>query len=591
MSVSKRHVLAGGGEARALARSVDWAATSMGPVDTWPEHVRLAVELCLSSGFPMMTCWGPDLVQVYNDSCGQLLGKGHPTAMGQHARDCWSDVWGVLGPRFERVMSGGEPTFDDDLLLLSDRHGFMEESYFTLSMSAVWDPAGAVAGVVVIHEETTRAILEARRLRLAADLASSVIGAPTDRDACATAARALCRSAEDVPYAMFYLIDGVASGARLAGCAGVKPGGRLSPELVPFPSPSGADDVEDPWGLTALGRGGHLIRVDELPGATDELPAAPWKLSHREALVLPIATPSQERPIGALIAGVSPSCRVDDGYRAFLGKVTEVIGASVAAARRHEDARRRTEALAHAVEARSRFMAGVAHELRTPLNAIVGHVDLLREGITGRLSGRQLQHVDRVRAAAVHLKGLIEEILAFSRFEVGAEDLHLGETNVGLLANELADLLDPLIRERGLQLDVRLPEDLRPIRTDAVKLRQILMNLLANAQKYTDAGRIELVVEQEPDGSVAAAVTDTGPGIARSDQDRIFEPFWRVPGSVERTGTGLGLTLARSLARLLGGDVLLHSEPGAGSTFTVRIPDLREPSEPDQPQAGGHLTA
>ena len=586
MSVPRRDVLAGGGEVRALARTVDWAATPMGAVETWPEHARTAVDLCLESGFPMMVCWGADLVQIYNDAHRRLLGGRHPAAMAQRGRDCWSDVWGVLGPLYERVMSRGESVFEEDLLLLLDRHGFVEESYFTLSISPIRDPSGGVAAALVTSAETTERVLEVRRLRIAGEVVTRSVAARTSREALAAAARVLSRNARDVPYALLYLIDAPGSGAQLAGWSGLTPGGRLAPERISISARNGS---EDPWRLADLDRGGHVIRMEELPGVEAELPTGPWALAHREALVLPVAAPGQERFVGALVAGLSPARRLDDGYRAFFGMVTDAIGAALGAAQRHEDLRRRAETLANAVEARSRFMAGVSHELRTPLNAIVGHVDLLREGIVGPITGRQAQHIGRVRAAAVHLKGLIEEILAFSRFEVGAEDLHLGETNVGLLARELAELLEPLIRERGLRLGVRVPDDLRPIRTDAVKLRQILMNLLANAQKYTDTGGIELLVEQEPDGAVRASVTDTGPGIERADQDRIFEPFWRLPGSGERSGTGLGLTLARSLARLLGGDLHVRSEPGMGSTFTVRVPDLREASESER--NSGHLTA
>ena len=240
-------------------------------------------------------------------------------------------------------------------------------------------------------------------------------------------------------------------------------------------------------------------------------------------------------------------------------------------------------------EARLRFMDNVSHELRTPLNGIMGYLDLLSEGIGGVLTEAQESQIQRIRAGALRLKEMIEEILTFSRIQAGDEALDLEETDLGAAVAEVGALLRPLLEDKALAFEVILPEDPIRIRTDAVKLRQVLMNLLSNAQKYTDRGRVELSLASEA-GQALIAVRDTGPGIAVRDHEKIFHPFQRLPSRDTRGGTGLGLSVSRSLVALLGGELTLESEPGRGSAFLVRLPlqpssDEGEAVEPAVAQA------
>jgi signal transduction histidine kinase len=186
-------------------------------------------------------------------------------------------------------------------------------------------------------------------------------------------------------------------------------------------------------------------------------------------------------------------------------------------------------------------------------------------------------HIGRISKAVVDLLGQVDEILEFSRAEAGFASLSTDVTDLRQLVEEVAGLVEPLFRERGLDFEVRVAKELRPIRTDRAKVRRILLNLLSNAQKYTTAGSVHLVVSQGYDDSVTAAVTDTGPGIDFEQQRRIFEPFERLRRPDDPGGTGLGLTVARSLARLLGGEITLDSARGQGSRFSVRVPHLLHP--------------
>lgn len=246
---------------------------------------------------------------------------------------------------------------------------------------------------------------------------------------------------------------------------------------------------------------------------------------------------------------------------------------------------------------KSEFLANVSHELRTPLNAIVGFVDLLREGVYGELTPKQAGPVQRIEASASHLRHLVDQILDLAKMAAGRLEIHSEPIDLRPFILDVASEVEPLVSEKSLYLSLALSSALPRVRTDPTHLRQIILNLLGNAVKYTHSGTISVrtriipavdpsipaIVRPASDALVSAArpwvailVSDTGIGIGRNDQARIFEEFEQINagprGDSMSRGTGLGLPISRRLARLLGGDVTVESELGKGSTFTVWLP-------------------
>ncbi|HEX2780578.1 MAG TPA: ATP-binding protein [Gemmatimonadaceae bacterium] len=227
-----------------------------------------------------------------------------------------------------------------------------------------------------------------------------------------------------------------------------------------------------------------------------------------------------------------------------------------------------------ASEAKSHFLASMSHELRTPLTAIIGYEELLADGITGPVTDTQRHQLGRIKASASHLLGLIDEILTYSRMEAGSERAHIESVRVRDALDEAAAIICPLVDDRGLKLEIERPSCVEQrLQTDPQKLRQILVNLLSNAAKFTEHGTVTLGARREG-RQMLFFVRDTGIGISDENQARIFEPFWQVDQRATRRvmGTGLGLTVSRRLAQMLGGDVDVESEPGKGSTFTLQLP-------------------
>lgn len=222
---------------------------------------------------------------------------------------------------------------------------------------------------------------------------------------------------------------------------------------------------------------------------------------------------------------------------------------------------------------KSEFLAVMSHELRTPLNAIVGYADLLQAGISGPLSDVQKTQLSRIRASSYHLLDLIQDVLSFSRIEAGREELRIGDVEVQHIARDAYTYVETHCIEKGLQPILELPAERVVMITDASKVRQILLNLLTNACKFTEQGTVTL--RAVVDGlEVAFSVADTGPGIAPEHFQKIFEPFTQVDQSTTRQkgGVGLGLPVSRRLAHLLGGELTVSSNGGGGSTFTLRLP-------------------
>jgi PAS domain S-box-containing protein len=229
-----------------------------------------------------------------------------------------------------------------------------------------------------------------------------------------------------------------------------------------------------------------------------------------------------------------------------------------------------------ASQAKTQFLAVISHELRTPLTGVIGFADLLASGVLGPLAERQKQAVHRITASSWGLVQIIDQILIYSRTEVGREQVHPQVLDLVDLVTEVSKLLEPEATRSGINLVVSSCQPAIPLHSDAGKVRQILINIVGNAVKFTDTGTVQVDVRAAQDGITEVSVRDTGPGIYAEQFEQIFEPFTQGDQSNtrEKGGTGLGLSVSRRLARLLGGEVTVASTPGVGSTFTLRLPHL-----------------
>ena len=274
--------------------------------------------------------------------------------------------------------------------------------------------------------------------------------------------------------------------------------------------------------------------------------------------------------------------RLNDSLESAL---EQARSAQVAAEEARELAETARVAAEEANAAKGDFLAVMSHELRTPLQAVIGYAELLDMGIAGSVTPGQREQLQRIRGSAGHLVSLIDQILVYARLDGGAERMQVEVSDPVAIARDTVAMLRPLAEARGLALELSHPAPgTVTMHTDVRAVRQALVNLVANAIKYTPTGRVALVLRHEPaatvtgDDAVVFEVQDTGIGIAPEYRTRIFEPFWQVAPALTRDGggTGLGLAVVRELARVLGGTVSLESEVGVGSTFTLRLP-LRAP--------------
>jgi signal transduction histidine kinase len=224
-------------------------------------------------------------------------------------------------------------------------------------------------------------------------------------------------------------------------------------------------------------------------------------------------------------------------------------------------------------QAKTNFLATMSHELRTPLTAIIGYEELLFDGVTAPVSDAQRSQLERIRISAMHLLGLIDDILCFARVDAGHETVTLERVNANVIVHEAAVVVEPSANLKGLSIDVVTSVPDIVLQTDRKKLRQVIVNLLSNAVKFTERGRIAVEAIRSADG-VAFFVRDTGIGIPAEHIEQIFDPFWQVEQHVKRTaaGSGLGLSITRGLVDLLGGEISVESTVGVGTAFRVSLP-------------------
>jgi len=344
--------------------------------------------------------------------------------------------------------------------------------------------------------------------------------------------------------------------------------------------------LDAPVPLAEVARTGEAVflhSADELR-RYPEWSSAMIRVGTRAAAIVPVWANGELR--GVLGLTWKAPRTFDEDERAYVSTLGVMCAQAIMRAHLRVAEQRARETAEHANRSKAHFLATISHELRTPLNAVMGYTQLLVEEIYGPVSALQKDHLGRVRASGMHLLDLVEELLSYARIEAGEEHVRAAYVLMSDVVEESLVLVRPLADKKGLQ--IRVEGEAAPVElfTDARKLRQILVNLLANATKYTDSGDIVLVMRVDGVDATARVVfdvTDTGRGIAVENHEHVFDAFWQEDPSMthEVGSTGLGLSVARELARLLGGDVLLaRSKVARGSTFVVSLPIRYEAPAP-----------
>ncbi len=568
-----QHILSGGGDAGALARAVDWSRTSIGPVAGWSQALRSAAALVLHNDSQMLLWWGPDFVQIYNDAYRAVLGDKHPRAMGQPFRECWAEVFDVVGPLAEKPFRGGGASSNDDITLMINRKVYREESHFRIAYSPVPDetaqPTG-IGGVLATVTETTEQAYATRQLETLRELgARSAAEEQTTEQACAAAVATLGQNPKDVPFTLLYLLDASGARATLAASAGFGAGGPgvAGPAEVDLGS---GDRAASPWPLAEVAHEKRIVTVDDLGSCASALPVSVWSERLGSAIVLPLATPEHPIAHGVLVCGISPHRVLDAGYRGFFELAAGQMVTAIRDARALEHERRRAEALAEVDRVKTAFFSNVSHEFRTPLTLMLGPQQDALDSARGALAGEELRAVYR---NTLRLLRLVNSLLEFSRIEAGRAQASYQPTDLATLTRDLASTFRAATERGGLRFDVDCPPLDGPVYVDRNMWERIVLNLVSNAFKFTFEGAIVVRLKTTDDQAVLEVI-DTGVGIPPDELPRVFERFHRIEGMKARTheGTGIGLALVQDMVKLHGGTVAVASRPAAGTTFTVRLP-------------------
>jgi PAS domain S-box-containing protein len=579
----------GDGEMARRMRAYPWAGSALGDPRGWSASLRTAVRICLTSRFPMLVWWGPDLRFLYNDAFVPLLGTKHP-ALGKPGEPVWAEIWDVVGPMLHSVMSSGQAIYNEDLLLSMNRHDYWEETYWTYSYSPLHDDDGVVRGVFTAVSDTTERVIGGRRLAALQDLGAQAGSARSVAEACQLVVTSLERARQDVPFAAVYLRRPGSDEPILVA------GAPQQAVLVPLPDGPGG------WPVREVLSSGQPVTVSDVAARYGDLPAGGWSTPPAQAMVLPLVGETGGQTTGVIVLAASAGHALDEAYESFLGLVAQQTAALVNGAVAYQVQQRRAEELAELDRAKTTFFSNISHEFRTPLTLIMGPVEELRARLAAQdlaaqnLAAQDLaaqdpagqdpgvrdpgvrdpgirEELEVIQRNGLRLGKLVNTLLDFSRIEAGRMEARFEPVELASFSADLASVFRSAMDRAGLAFDVDCGELSAPVYIDREMWEKVVLNLLSNALKFTVDGTVSVSLRAEGTHAVLR-ISDTGSGIAAEEMPRLFERFHRIPTARSRSneGSGIGLALVRELVGLHGGTISAQSTEGAGTTFTVRLP-------------------
>lgn len=552
------------GEFGELLAGIEWAATPLGPPESWPGPLVDTLRLMLSSEHGMALYWGTEFATLYNLGSSPIVGAKHPWALGRPYKDVFPEVWAhPVSSHFHYVIDTRKSLLIPDEPLIMERHGFPEQCYFDSSFQPVLLDDGTAGGVLQIITETTGRVLGERRLRLLSETGARTAGLLTPDEVARVVAEVLGSYPEEIPFMGLYLASEPGK-LRLAASAGLQP----TAEEV---SRSTADVSEIAARLAqvaAEGAPAALPATALTDGNTaGQHTAASW-LPVEEALALPLDFAGQVG--GVLVVGVNPCFPPAGTYRDFLEVLAAAVAGALTAAIAHDEQRRRAEALAELDRAKTTFFANVSHELRTPLTLLLGP---LQQALADEARPERREQLELAERGALRLLKQVNTLLDVAKAGAGQMRPTLEPVDLAGVTAELAGVFRSAFEAAGLTLDVDCPPLPYPVSLDREMWEKIILNLLSNALKFTFTGGARVQVASAGERA-RLTVTDTGTGIPASELPRLFERFYRVRGARSRSheGSGLGLVLVKDLVEAHDGSVGVDSLLGQGTTVTVYLP-------------------
>lgn len=526
--------ISGGGEMGQRIRDYDWNNSSLGNPDSWPQSLKMTLRLMLSSDHPMFIWWGEELIQFYNDGYRRSLGlERHPSALGQKGKECWVEIWPIIGPQIDYVMQGEGSIWRENALVPVTRDGQVEDVYCTYSYNPIYDEnaPSQVGGVLVILSETTRHIREQQR-----DKAQEARW----RNLFTNAPAFMCiysgpNHLYEYANTRYY---------ELVGRSDVV--NKTLKEVVPEVYEQGFGDLLD-----------YIYAT----GQTHVGLATPVTFRGKDGI---------ERNV-FLDFVLQPIRDADEKITGIFANGYDVTDSVLARQSLEEQDRRKDE-----------FLAMLAHELRNPLAPISNATEILTQ--TSQRDSVPYSLGELIKRQVVQLTRLIDDLLEVSRISQGRIALQLGKVSLDQAITFAVESTSTVILEKKLRLTYDCDDAELWVNGDYARLVQSIINILINAAKYTDAnGSINIKLYREGE-QAAIDIADSGIGLEENMLEKVFDLFMQVDKSIDRShgGLGIGLSVVNTIVKMHGGSVTAHSKGlGKGATFSIRLPLLK----PDESSA------